>query len=95
LRPLTGRPATNIQLGANSSRARFIFSILAGEEARSIKYQLTTAKLPLAKDLNDFDFTGTPVNGTLIRDLAGGAFVAGQRNVLFIDGKLFSFAQLE
>lgn len=59
---------------------------IAEKQARSIKYQLTTAKLPLAKDLNDFDFNGTPVNEALVRDLTGGAFVAEQRNVVLIGG---------
>jgi DNA replication protein DnaC len=59
---------------------------IAEKQARSIKYQLTTAKLPLAKDLDDFDFTGTPVNEALVRDLAGGAFIAEQRNVVLIGG---------
>jgi hypothetical protein len=34
---------------------------IAEKQARSIKYQLTIAKLPLAKDLDDFDFTDTPI----------------------------------
>src|ERR1700746_961362 len=34
------------------------------KQARSIKYQLTIAKLPLAKDLDDFQFEGTPINQT-------------------------------
>jgi DNA replication protein DnaC len=59
---------------------------IAEKQARSVKYQLTTAKLPLAKDLDDFDFTGTPVNEALVRDLAGGAFIAEQRNVVLIGG---------
>jgi hypothetical protein len=46
------------------------------KQARSIKYQLTIAKLPLAKDLADFQFEGTPINETLVRDLAGGGFLA-------------------
>ena len=45
---------------------------VAEKEARSIKYQLTIAKLPLAKDLTDFDFKGTPINEALVRDLATG-----------------------
>src|SRR5205085_2441715 len=49
---------------------------IAEKQARSIKYQLTIAKLPLAKDIGDFDFTGTPINEALIRDLASGAFLA-------------------
>src|SRR5438046_1433748 len=56
------------------------------KQARSIKYQLTIAKLPLAKDIEDFDFTGTPVNEALIRDLASGAFMAEQRNAVLSGG---------
>ena len=37
------------------------------KQARSIKYQLTIAKLPLAKDLDDFEFEGTPINETLVK----------------------------
>ena len=56
------------------------------KQARSIKYQLTIAKLPLAKDLDDFEFEGTPINETLVNDLAGGGFVAQQRNVVLVGG---------
>ena len=52
------------------------------KQARSIKYQLTIAKLPLAKDLDDFQFEGTPINETLVNDLAGGGFIAQQRNAV-------------
>jgi len=56
------------------------------KQARSIKYQLTIAKLPLAKDIEDFDFAGTPVNQALVRELASGAFLAEQRNAVLIGG---------
>jgi len=56
------------------------------KQARSIKYQLTSAKLPLAKDLDDFEFEGSPINETLVRDLAGGGFLAQQRNVVLVGG---------
>ena len=52
---------------------------ISEKQARSIKYQLTIAKLPLAKDLADFQFEGTPINQTLVNDLAGGDFIARQR----------------
>jgi IstB-like ATP binding protein len=52
------------------------------KQARSIKYQLTIAKLPLAKDLADFQFEGTPINQTLVHDLARGGFIAQQRNAV-------------
>jgi DNA replication protein DnaC len=69
---------------------RIVGDLLAAEiaekQARSIKYQLTIAKLPLAKEIDDFDFAGTPINETLIRDLAGGAFIVEQRNAVLVGG---------
>ena len=59
---------------------------IADKRARSIKYQLSVAKLPLAKQLADFDFTGTPVNEPLVRELAAGDFLANQRNAVLIGG---------
>src|SRR5213075_1217415 len=47
---------------------------IAEKQARSIKYQLTVAKLPLAKDIEDFDFDGTPVTRALIRNGSRGRF---------------------
>jgi IstB-like ATP binding protein len=58
---------------------RFVGDLLKAEisekQARSIKYQLTVAKLPLARDVEDFAFKETPINEALVRDLAGGAFI--------------------
>jgi DNA replication protein DnaC len=59
---------------------------IAEKQARSIKYQLTIAKLPLAKDIEDFRFNGPPINETLVRDLAGGEFLAHERNVVLVGG---------
>ena len=72
---------------------RFVGDLLRAEiskkQARSIKYQITASKLPLAKDLDDFVFKGTPINEALVRDLAGGGFIAQQRNApqLFGQGR--------
>ena len=59
---------------------------ISEKKARSIKYQMTIAKLPLAKEVEDFAFDGTPINETLVRDLAGGNFLAHQRNAVFVGG---------
>ncbi len=59
---------------------------IAEKQARSIKYQITIAKLPLAKDVDDFSFDDTPINEALVRDLAGGNFLAHQRNVVLVGG---------
>ena len=61
-------------------------SEIAEKHARSIRYQMTIAKLPLAKDIDQFDVTGTPINEGLVRDLATGGFVADQRNVVLVGG---------
>jgi DNA replication protein DnaC len=69
---------------------RIVGDLLAAEiaekRARSIKYQMTIARLPLAKDLADFAFADTPVNEALVRELATGAFLAEQRNAVLIGG---------
>src|SRR5712671_2340102 len=49
------------------------------KQARSIKYQLTIAKLPLAKDLEDFRFDWSTT-------WLGGGFIAQQRNVVLVGG---------
>jgi DNA replication protein DnaC len=59
---------------------------IAEKQARSIKYQMTIARLPLAKDLGDFTFEGTPINATLVHELAGGEFLAHERNVVLVGG---------
>ncbi len=69
---------------------RIIGDLLSAEitekQARSIRYQITIAKLPLAKDLAEFRFDDTPVNEALVRDLAGGNFLAHQRNLVLVGG---------
>jgi len=70
--------------------ARIVSDLLTSEiaekQARSIKYQMTIAKLPLAKDIDDFTFEGTGINETLVRDLAAGNFLAVQRNLVLVGG---------
>jgi DNA replication protein DnaC len=69
---------------------RLVGDLLTAEitekQVRSIKYQIAIAKLPLAKDIDDIVFTDTPINETLVRDLADGNFLAHQRNVVFVGG---------
>jgi DNA replication protein DnaC len=70
--------------------AHIVGDLLAAEisekQARSIRYQITIAKLPLAKDIEDFQFSDTPINETLVRDLASGNFLDHQRNVVLVGG---------
>jgi DNA replication protein DnaC len=59
---------------------------LAEKQARSIRYRLGIAKLPLSKSLGDFDFAASPVNEALVRDLHDGSFLAEQRNAVLVGG---------
>jgi DNA replication protein DnaC len=59
---------------------------ISEKQARSIRYQISIAKLPLAKDVGAFQFDDTPVNQALVHDLAGGNFLAHQRNVVLVGG---------
>ena len=59
---------------------------IAAKSARSINYQMGSAKLSLAKELVDLSFDGTTINGALIEQLSTGAFLADQRNVVLVGG---------
>ena len=59
---------------------------VADKQARSIKYQMTSAKLPTAKELADFDFATSPVNEPLIQAIATGGFLEGKRNIVLVGG---------
>ena len=59
---------------------------IAEKQARSIRYQVTAARLPLAKELADFDFSSSPVNQGLVRELEGGGFLRQQRNAVLVGG---------
>ncbi len=61
---------------------------IADKTARSIKYQMASAKLPAARELAEFDFAASPVNEPLIRDLAMGGFFEAKRNIVLVGDKL-------
>ena len=59
---------------------------VAEKQARSIRYQVAAAKLPLIKEVADFDFSGTPINEGLVRDMVTGSFLDSQRNAVLVGG---------
>ena len=59
---------------------------IAEKQARSIRYQITSARLPLAREITEFDFSGTPINEGLVRDMAGGGFLDDKRNAVLVGG---------
>jgi len=59
---------------------------IAAKQARSINYQLGIAKMPLAKELAEFSFEGTPINAELVKQLANGAFLDDKRNIVLVGG---------
>jgi len=67
---------------------RIVGDLLTAEitekQARSIRYQITIAKLPLAKDVDDFKFADTPINEILVREIASGRFIANGEAVLLL-----------
>ena len=58
----------------------------AEREAKSIRYRLGQARFPVAKDLDQFNFSASPVNEMQVRSLYEGQFLATQSNVILIGG---------
>src|SRR3954453_2259987 len=59
---------------------------LADNRARSTAYRLGVAHFPVMKNLAEFDFSVSPVNQGLVRELHEGGFLAPQRNAVLIGG---------
>ena len=86
LKPHGMKAAYHEIIGAAVTRqhepTRIVGDLLTAEvsekQARPIRCQTTIAKLPLARNVDDFAFDGTPINQTLLRDLADGEFLAHQ-----------------
>ena len=65
---------------------RLLQAELADKKARSIKYQMTIARLPHARELDEFDFSASPVAEEMVRRMAGGSFIEAERNGILIGG---------
>jgi DNA replication protein DnaC len=59
---------------------------IAAKQARSINYQMRSARLPLAKELADLALDGTPINAGLVEQLSQGTFLDDKRNVVLVGG---------
>ncbi len=55
-------------------------------QCRSIRYQMGIAKFPLARDLDSFDTSGSPINPEQLRALDRDDFLTQKRNLLLIGG---------
>ena len=67
------------------SVATLLHTEVADKQA-PINYPMTSAKLPTAKELADFDFAASPVNEPLFQALAGGDFLESKRNIVRVGG---------
>jgi DNA replication protein DnaC len=59
---------------------------LADNRARSTAYRMGVAHFPVMKNLAEFDFSVSPVNQGLVRELHEGGFLTTQRNAVLIGG---------
>ena len=74
------------QLTVQEILAQLCQAEVTERKARSIRYQMGIARFPVAKDLDSFRFTDSPVNEMLIRGLYDGDFLRQTRNLIFIGG---------
>jgi len=74
----------------HASPEKIILALLETEQSerrlRAIRYQMSQAKFPFAKDLDSFDFGASPADEVQIRSLYEGSFLSSRSNVIFIGG---------
>ena len=92
---LAGMRAAYDEIVAAGVRAQHSFQRIFGElllaqladnRARSTAYRMGVARFPVMKNLAEFDFSVSPVNQGLVRELHEGGFLATQRNAVLIGG---------
>src|SRR4051812_25523204 len=92
---LAGMRAAYDEVVAAGVRAQHSFQRIFGElllaqladnRARSTAYRMGVARFPVMKNLAEFDFSASPVNQGLVRELHEGGFLATQRNAVLIGG---------
>ena len=59
---------------------------LSDRKTRSINYQMYTARFPLARSLDDFNFSESVVNEEQINMLHQGHFIDNRRNIVLVGG---------
>jgi DNA replication protein DnaC len=59
---------------------------VTGRSIRSIRYQVTSAKFPVHRDLLGFDFSRSKVDRQLVMQLATLEFTAAAQNVVLVGG---------
>jgi DNA replication protein DnaC len=64
----------------------FLEAELAERKVRSIRYRLSLARFPVAKDLDHFDFAASPAHEPQVRALYDGRFLSDKSNVILIGG---------
>lgn len=74
------------EFDAERLMAELISAEAAERDLRSLAYQLRAARFPAHRDLAGFDFTGTPIDVALVRQLHGGEFIASAQNVVLVGG---------
>lgn len=74
------------QRPAGEVLARLVQAESAEREARSIRYQMTAAAFPAARDLDSFEFAESAVNEPQVRGLYDGGFIDEKRNIVFVGG---------
>ncbi len=77
--------------GAGVESSRWLLEHLLQAEAtdramRSVRYQITSAKFPIHRDLAGFDFDASPVDRKLVMQLAGMDFTEQAHNVVLLGG---------
>lgn len=74
------------QLTKESLLSELTRSEISDRKTRSINYQMMSAKFPVSRDLDGFDFTQSEVKEEQVRDLYEGHFIDQKRNIVLVGG---------
>lgn len=85
-RELQAEAPRNKSLSLETLLLRLLDAEQADRQARSLRYQLKSARFPIHRDLTDFDWSETPLDGARIQELAKGHYLETAHNLILVGG---------
>ena len=76
----------SLKMSREACLAHLLQAELTDRQVRSTHYQMNCAKFPVLRDIDQFDFSSSPVDEAKIRQRYLGEFVNEKRNMIFVGG---------
>ena len=83
---IQAEPSGSTKASPTETLRRLLQAEITDRHARSLRYQLNTAKFPIHRDLVDFQWEDTPLSRSVLEQLATASFMEQAHNLILVGG---------